>query len=36
MTRELEGFEEGPRAEIHIDLLKTNLKKDIRLDNARP
>ena len=22
MTRELEGLEEGPKAEIHIDLLK--------------
>ena len=27
MTRELEGLEEGPKAEIHIDLLKTTLKK---------
>ena len=27
MTRELEGFEEGPKAEIHIDLLRTTLKK---------
>ena len=26
MTRELEGLEEGPKAEIHIDLLKTTLK----------
>ena len=26
MTRELEGFEEGPKAEIHIDLLKTSQK----------
>ena len=26
-TRELEGLEEGPKAEIHIDLLKTTLKK---------
>ena len=27
MTRELEGLEEGPKAEIHTDLLKTILKK---------
>ena len=27
MTRELEGPEEGPKAEIHTDLLKTTLKK---------
>ena len=27
MTRELEGLEEGPKAEIHVDLLKTTLKK---------
>ena len=27
MTRELEGHEEGPRVEIHTDLLKTTLKK---------
>ena len=27
MTRELEGLEEGPKAEIHTDLLKTTLKK---------
>ena len=26
MTRELEGLEEVPKAEIHIDLLKTTLK----------
>ena len=26
MTRELEEPEEGPKAEIHIDLLKTTLK----------
>ena len=24
MTKELEGLEEGPKAEIHIDLLKSN------------
>ena len=27
MTKELDGFEEGRKAEIHIDLLKTTLKK---------
>ena len=27
MTRELEGVEEGPKAEIHIELLKKTLKK---------
>ena len=27
MTRKLEGLEEGPKAEIHTDLLKTTLKK---------
>ena len=27
LTRELEGLEEGPKAEIHIGLLKTTLKK---------
>ena len=27
MTRELEGLEEGPKTEIHTDLLKTTLKK---------
>ena len=26
MTREFEGLEEGPKAEIHIDLLKTTQK----------
>ena len=25
--KELEGLEEGPKAEIYIDLLKTSLKK---------
>ena len=35
MKRELEGLEEGPKAEIHIDLLKTTLK-NIKLENARP
>ena len=27
ITRELEGLEEGLKAEIHTDLLKTTLKK---------
>ena len=27
MTKELEGFAEGPEAEKHIDLLKTTRKK---------
>ena len=27
MARELKGHEEGPKTEIHIDLLKTILKK---------
>ena len=27
MTRELEGFEEGPKSETDIDLLKTTPKK---------
>ena len=27
MTKELEGFEEGPKAEIHIELLKKTHKK---------
>ena len=27
MTKELEGLEEGSKAEIHIDLLKMTLKK---------
>ena len=35
MTRELEGLEEGPKVEIHIDLLKMTLK-NIKLENARP
>ena len=26
ITRELDGIEEGPKTEIHIDLLKTTLK----------
>ena len=35
MTRELGELEEGSKAEIHIDLLKTTLK-NINLENARP
>ena len=27
MTRELKGLEEGTKVEIHIDLIKTTLKK---------
>ena len=27
ITRKLEGLEEGPKAEMHTDLLKTTLKK---------
>ena len=27
MTKELEGLEEGPKGELHIDLLITTLKK---------
>ena len=27
LTRELEGLEEGPKMEIHIDLLRTTLKR---------
>ena len=27
ITRELEGLEEGPKTEIHIDLLRTTLKR---------
>ena len=34
-TKELEGLEEGLKAEILIDLLKTTQKK-IKLENARP
>ena len=36
MTRELEGLEVGPKAEIHINLLKNYTKKDIKLENTRP
>ena len=35
MSKELEGLEEGPKAEIHINLLKTTIKKNIKLENAR-
>ena len=34
MRKEL-GVEEGPRAEIHIDLIRTTLKK-IKMENAEP
>ena len=35
ITRELEGLEEGPKAEIRTDLFKTTLE-NIKLENARP
>ena len=35
IARELEGLEEGPKAEIHLDLLKTTLK-NIKLEIASP
>ena len=35
MTRELEGFEEGAKAEIHTNFLKRTLK-NIKLENACP
>ena len=35
MTKELEGNEECPKAEIHIDSLKTT-PKNIKLENAWP
>ena len=35
MTRELEGFKEDLKAEIHIDLLKKTTK-NISMENARP
>ena len=35
MTKELEGLEEGRKAEIHIDLLKAT-PKNIKLENDRP
>ena len=34
-TKELDGLEEGPKAKIHIDSLKTTLEK-IKLENAWP
>ena len=34
MAKKLEGLEESPKAEIHIDLLRTMLK-NIKLENAR-
>ena len=34
IKRELEGLEEGPKAEIHIDLFKTTLKY-IKVENDR-
>ena len=33
IKKELEGLEEDPKAEIHIDLLKTRLK-NIKLENT--
>ena len=35
MEKDLEGLEEGPKVEIHVDILKTTLK-NIKLENARP
>ena len=35
MTKELEGFEEGPKSEIYINLLKLTLKY-VKLQNVRP
>ena len=35
MTRELEGLGEGPKVEIHTDLLKTTLK-NIKMENSKP
>ena len=35
MAKELERLKEGPKAEIHIDLLKTTLK-NIKLENIKP
>ena len=34
MTKELEGLEEGPKAEKHIDYSKQH-EKDSKLENAR-
>ena len=33
MTKELEGLEEGPKAEIHIDVLKMPQKRGKMLDH---
>ena len=35
MTEELERLEEGPKVEIHINLLKTTIR-NIKLENVRP
>ena len=35
MAKELKGLEEGPKAKIHIDLLRTT-QKNIKLENVRP
>ena len=35
MAKELEGPEEGPKAEIHIDILRMT-QKTIKLENAKP
>ena len=34
MAKDLEGLEKGLKAEIHVDLLRTTLKKI--LESARP
>ena len=34
MTEKLNGLKEGPKVEILIDLLKTTLKRYIKLENA--
>ena len=36
ITRELDGREEGAKMEIPVDLLKTILKRIIKLESARP
>ena len=36
ITRELDRLERGPKIEIHVDLLKKNTKKNIKLESARP
>ena len=35
ITRELDGLVEGSKMEIHVDLLKKNTKKNIKLESAR-